>query len=657
MNLNWLQITDFHARQTGQKQLWPQARHTFIEKLPDLWHDSGPWDLVFFTGDLAFSGSEYTEVDSLLKDLFDVIGELQDPLPVFLAVPGNHDLKRPADNDQGVLFHRSWATDKAQQHNFWEDKRNVIRRSIEKAFSDYTNWWTRQPVWAGLPGVAPPKPGLLPGDFAFTLEKDGVRFGVLGLNSAFLQLTGADYDGKLGLGMEQFNAACDGDGPAWAGRHCANLLLTHHPASWLERGSRGVLMEQIMGDRRFALHLCGHLHETRTEEVSISGDHPRAMVQARSLFGLEHYWTDGEPQERFFGYVAGRLSVDQQGQRGEWTIWPRKYHLQGRDWNIIRDPDVALDEARGSKAPSDFTPNACAPAPRGPGTPPAEATGPASEDPSEPLAKAVDEVLQDTAARPLRDALAASPRPLDGTVGTSLFKLAPMEALLRLKRAILRARRAAGSADWSPAAQSVALRIYGLMLGRCIKIDAPAPREPGKMQLKLRTRACAEVLWLHWHGDGEEPRFVVLERPLFGEPGGEPKPEDRLWGERDVLRLEPSEAGHGRKPYLYQLKAHLWRKVIHTEDPPMRFDKGSTERLERALASSAEPIYGTLRSGTPGDPLDDPEIRRFLAEDIKLPIFEVTIDLQPENPAADWFEVDEVELRDQIDDALHQIRG
>lgn len=89
----------------------------------------------------------------------------------------------------------------------------------------------------------------------------------------------------------------------------------------------------------------------------------------------------------------------------------------------------------------------------------------------------------------------------------------------------------------------------------------------------------------------------------------------------------------------------------------MRFDKGSTERLERALASSAEPIYGTLRSGTPGDPLDDPEIRRFLAEDIKLPIFEVTIDLQPENPAADWFEVDEVELRDQIDDALHQIRG
>src|SRR3984893_17550273 len=48
-----------------------------------------------------------------------------------------------------------------------------------------------------------------------------------------LQLTDGDYERRLALDVRQFHAACEGNGPEWAQKHHACLLLTHQPPGWL----------------------------------------------------------------------------------------------------------------------------------------------------------------------------------------------------------------------------------------------------------------------------------------------------------------------------------------------------------------------------------------------------------------------------------------
>ena len=63
----------------------------FVEQL-------GVPDVILFTGDLAFSGTEYLEVDQLLRRIrgWFVDAARGSAQPLLFAVPGNHDLTRPS---------------------------------------------------------------------------------------------------------------------------------------------------------------------------------------------------------------------------------------------------------------------------------------------------------------------------------------------------------------------------------------------------------------------------------------------------------------------------------------------------------------------------------------------------------------------------------
>ena len=96
---------------------------------------------------------------------------------------------------------------------FGKNSKSEYRQLIDAAFADYTNWWDQTTI---------PKPenytkGMLPGDFSATIEKDGLKFGIVGLNSAFLHL-GDGAEGKLAVDLRQFHAACGGNGPDWVKR-------------------------------------------------------------------------------------------------------------------------------------------------------------------------------------------------------------------------------------------------------------------------------------------------------------------------------------------------------------------------------------------------------------------------------------------------------
>ncbi|WP_206196588.1 hypothetical protein, partial [Pseudomonas viridiflava] len=144
------------------------------------------------------------------------------------------------------------------------------------AFGNYTNWIRKiedHPFIRTAPALA----GLLSGDTSVSLKLDQISVGFVGLNSAFLQLTGDNYEGKLDLNVQQLLAVTANDPAEWCLKHDVNLLVTHHPVSWIKDVAH--FEEQIYHPGRFTAHLFGHLHEADDTTLT-RGSSSRKSVQA-----------------------------------------------------------------------------------------------------------------------------------------------------------------------------------------------------------------------------------------------------------------------------------------------------------------------------------------------------------------------------------------
>jgi hypothetical protein len=233
--LRWLHFTDLHV---GQKELeqgyWSSIKQALLTDLRRTTRSRGPWDVVIFTGDLAFKGAqaEYTTLDAELKEIWALFAEIHpgSKPPILLAVPGNHDLARPDEGDpvaEQLLGERDLGREK-----LWKNS-DKHAGPVRTWFQEYAAWWDRcalrpQDVTAGL----------LPGDFVYTMEKDGVRFAFVGLNASFLHVSSDVEEGQLWVDPRQVKAACGGDLLAWVKGHHFAFLMTHHPPQWLAPGPR-----------------------------------------------------------------------------------------------------------------------------------------------------------------------------------------------------------------------------------------------------------------------------------------------------------------------------------------------------------------------------------------------------------------------------------
>ena len=164
--------------------------------------------------------------------------------------------------------------DERVQRDFWSRAPDRYRPWVDTAFQSYRDWWQRRA--AKVPGL---NHGVLPGDFSTTLGKNGCRIGILGLNGAFLQLAAGDFAGHLALDTRQFHVACARSGRTRAKKHHLCLLLTHHPPSWLDEPAQSHLFGKIANHGRFALHLCGHMHETSMTSLAEAGGDARNLFQ------------------------------------------------------------------------------------------------------------------------------------------------------------------------------------------------------------------------------------------------------------------------------------------------------------------------------------------------------------------------------------------
>ncbi|WAS92026.1 AAA-like domain-containing protein [Nannocystis punicea] len=342
-SFGWLHFTDLHQGLDAQGWLWPGVREVLLADLEKLHARCGPWDLVLFSGDLTQRGSaaEFARLNQTLQQLWDHLRALGST-PALVAVPGNHDLIRPDPRRPESLVLGRWDTYPEVQVEFWRDASSPYRALVDQAFAPYSEWLKNHP-FAGLQLQR----GMLPGDCSAVLAKDGLKLGIVGLNSAFLQLGDGDYTGKLALDVRQLHAACGGDGPAWVKECDFALLMTHHPPNWLQAKARDELVAEIAPPGRFVAHVYGHMHEHASSVVAIGGAQGRRELQGSSLFGLEVY---GGKVDRRHGYTAARITVDDKNE-ATLRLWPRaaKKHAAGH-WRIVQDLDAfELGDDQGTK--------------------------------------------------------------------------------------------------------------------------------------------------------------------------------------------------------------------------------------------------------------------------------------------------------------------
>lgn len=339
--LGWLHLTDLHRGMSFQGCLWPNVEQQFFTDLETLHAKCGPWHILFFSGDLVQKGSpsEYRKFDDTLARLYKKMNSLGSN-PVLVSVPGNHDLVRPSVDDPALKRLAHWHDDDALANEFWTDGKSTARVLLKKALRDYVKWEARHP----FPRPTSVRKGLLPGDYAATIECSGLSIGVLGLNSTFLQLAAGDYEGRLALSAEQVAAACGENFTDWFDQHTCCFLMTHHPPTWLDPTSKDVLAAEIAAPNRFIAHLCGHMHELKSITQSIGGAPNQRLWQGASLFGLEVYQ---DKYERSHGYAVGQLDIG--GEVGRLRLWPRlaQKHQAGH-WHFIRDPSTTLQADEGT---------------------------------------------------------------------------------------------------------------------------------------------------------------------------------------------------------------------------------------------------------------------------------------------------------------------
>lgn len=342
---SWLHLTDHHQGMGGQQSLWPQVREAFFQDLERLFARCGPWDAVLFTGDLTQRGTaaEFDRLDQTFAEIWAVFRRLGCD-PVLLAVPGNHDLVRPSELDpaQEALIGVESVRAKLWQPN------SQYRQALERVFEPFTAWWARRA--AGIPREWNLRMGRMPGDWSVQVPVGQSKLGIVGLNSAYLQLTDGDFEGKLHLDVQQFHAACEGDGPKWAKANATSLLLTHHGPDWLSSAAREQLRAEIDVPPRFAAHLHGHMHAPTIDATSQGGAATRRRWQGCSLFGLE--WIDAQAKvERLHGYAAGALTIGAEAievrtwhrnavktQAGTWVLGVDRSMVSEADESVAHDP-------------------------------------------------------------------------------------------------------------------------------------------------------------------------------------------------------------------------------------------------------------------------------------------------------------------------------
>jgi predicted phosphodiesterase len=244
----WLHLSDLHIR-AGDQYDQDVALSSLLADLVAQVEQHQGFDLIFVTGDVAFSGQpeEYEIAGKFFRDLSSATAV---PIDRIYCVPGNHDVDRSRLTSFRTQSARSLCSREVVSQIIGNSKETELFTDRLVPYHDFlrsTFPWAKPLALSSL-------------SYTQTISVNGVRLAVLGLNSAWLAGS-TDDKGRLVVGERQVRDALDK-----AGSPDFIVALVHHPFSWLaefdESDVRGLL------EARCDFLLYGHVHELGVVNVS-----------------------------------------------------------------------------------------------------------------------------------------------------------------------------------------------------------------------------------------------------------------------------------------------------------------------------------------------------------------------------------------------------
>lgn len=333
-----MHISDLHRGQQRTEEVWAVVRQEIHDDIKRQVEESGPIDLVIFSGDLAFKGDkdEFSSVKRELERLWGVFEKLNQSPKLFI-VPGNHDLVRPSKtsallNLSDILRLKTDIRDELLSSN-----PSVYRDEVTTAFANYKHFITD--LKQSSISMLEDKSGLFPGDSSARFSVNGLSIGIVGLNSAWTHLGVGELKGKLDISVQQLNSVVDSDLPRWAMQNHVNILVTHHPATWLSEEALEEFEGEIFNPTYFDAHMFGHMHDNSPQLTKI-GAHERRVIQAASLFGLEKI---NGTTDRRHGYYFAKLNAG----TDTCAYWPRHFEKKaGGIWQVSANGELLKRDER-----------------------------------------------------------------------------------------------------------------------------------------------------------------------------------------------------------------------------------------------------------------------------------------------------------------------
>jgi Calcineurin-like phosphoesterase len=207
----WLHLTDLHIGGRLDDTYWPTVKAELWQDLhnPPVEELRAP-DIVFFTGDLSFSGRkhQFDDVARFLDELRHRIGAV----PI-VAVPGNHDLTRPQETERARFLWLRFLADafcEPEQARLWAE-RSPLRDALTDLFEPYTAFAQHSIIEPLQQMNATVVQGVLPGDLSVSLSIRDLRLGIVGLNSTWRQFAGGDFERCVTVHPRQLHAVLHTD--------------------------------------------------------------------------------------------------------------------------------------------------------------------------------------------------------------------------------------------------------------------------------------------------------------------------------------------------------------------------------------------------------------------------------------------------------------
>lgn len=348
--LTWLHLSDVHFQDKPGAMRWNQdkVKESFIADLPKLMAD---WDLspdmLFFTGDLAFSGEspQYDLVNDFLNQVKNKLG----PGLRTYVVPGNHDVCWGKIDDFNDEL-RASLNSQYDVSSFLLDQENQDKR--QKAFSkfeDFSKFLDKHFKQHGSPALR---------DECFYVDRFehlGIKLGVAGFNSAWLSTKKGPV--AFDLDLEQLilgEVLLDRSIKTLESAEIKFALLHHPPESlWFKAFDRRM---QTAFLPRFDFILRGHEHEPVTQATTniITGDEYVHIASGALYDATELKGTTGYP----ICFNAVRVNVDTgKGIIFYWRYFPNQYKwtrdvIVDDGIKIFDIPEKVLNRIRASQTSS-----------------------------------------------------------------------------------------------------------------------------------------------------------------------------------------------------------------------------------------------------------------------------------------------------------------